>query len=101
MAEGAIGLAEYEQRCRRVQNILKEKGIDILVAFGSESEPQNLIYLANYWPAFETSSVVIPQEGPAVLAIGPETKTYAEDSRVIKRIFQVLEHRESSEQILR
>ena len=97
MAEGAIGLAEYEQRCRRVQNILKEKGIDILVAFGSESEPQNLIYLANYWPAFETSSVVIPQEGPAVLAIGPETKTYAEDSRVIKRIFQVLEHRESSE----
>jgi len=97
MADSAIGLAEYEQRCRRAQKILKERGIDILVAFGSESEPQNLIYLANYWPAFETSCVVIPQEGPAVLAIGPETKTFAEDSRIIKRIFQVLEHRESSE----
>ena len=97
MVKDAIGAAEYEERCRRVQSILEERGIDILVAFGSESEPQNLIYLANYWPAFETSSVVIPREGLPALAIGPETKTFAEDSKIIPRIFQVLEHRESSE----
>jgi Xaa-Pro aminopeptidase len=97
LAVNAIEAFEYQQRCTRVQKILKERGIDVLVVFGSESEPQNLIYLANYWPAFETSSVVIPQEGQAVLAIGPETRTFAEDSKIIKGIFQVLEHRESSE----
>jgi Xaa-Pro aminopeptidase len=97
MAEDGISLAEYEQRVRNVQDILRKRDIDVLVAFGSESEPQNLIYLANYWPAFETSSVVIPREGKPALAIGPETRTFAEDSGVVGKIFQVLEHRESSE----
>jgi Xaa-Pro aminopeptidase len=97
MPNDAISLAEYHERHRNTQRILDSRGIDVLVAFGSESEPQNLIYLANYWPAFETSSVVIPREGAPALAIGPETKTFAEDSGVIKKIFQVLEHRESSE----
>jgi Xaa-Pro aminopeptidase len=97
MAVNAIGVDEYRDRSIRVQDLLKARGIDVLVAFGSESEPQNLIYLANYWPAFETSSVVIPREGAPALAIGPETKTFAEDSGVITKIFQVLEHRESSE----
>jgi Xaa-Pro aminopeptidase len=97
MADEKIGQAEYQDRLKKVQQILKERDLDVLVAFGSESEPQNLIYLANYWPAFETSSVVIPRDGRPVLVIGPETKTFAEDSGVIRNIFQVLEHRESSE----
>ena len=97
MADEKIGQAEYEDRVKRIQQCLKERDLDVLVAFGSESEPQNLIYLANYWPAFETSAVVIPREGPSVLVIGPETRTFAEDSGVIRNIFQVLEHRESSE----
>jgi len=97
MAPNGIGKSEYESRITKIQRVMREKGIDVLVAFGSESEPQNLIYLANYWPAFETASVVVPQEGSPALVIGPETRTYAQDSGVISRIFQVLEHRESSE----
>jgi Xaa-Pro aminopeptidase len=97
MENDGIRLAEYHERHKKVQRILDSRGIDVLVAFGSESEPQNLIYLASYWPAFETSSAVIPREGSAALAIGPETKTFAEDSGVMREIFQVLEHRESSE----
>jgi Xaa-Pro aminopeptidase len=93
----SIGRAEYEERSKRVQEVLRQRGIDVLVAFGSESEPANLMYLANYWPAFETSAVVIPQDGAPALAIGPEAKTFAEDSGIIKNLFQVLEHRESSE----
>src|SRR5208337_1364885 len=97
MSDDKISLAEYEERWRKVQNVLTERGIDVLVVYGSESEPQNLIYLADYWPAFETSAVVIPREGLPALVIGPETKTFAESSGVIKKLFQVLEHRESSE----
>lgn len=92
-----IPLNEYENRIKKIKNILKEKDIDVLVAFGTEAEPQNLIYLANYWPAFETGAVVVPREGSPALVIGPESKTFAEDYSVIKKIFQVLEHRESSE----
>ncbi len=97
MAEVSISRAEYGERCRRVQEVLGQRGIDVLVVFGSESEPANLLYLANYWPAFETGAVVIPREGPPALVIGPEAKAFAEDSGVIQDLFQVLEHRESSE----
>ncbi len=97
MEDEKITQAEYDARLANVQKILKQKDLDVLVVFGSESEPQNLIYLANYWPAFETGAVVIPREGPAALVIGPESKTFAEDSGVLHNIFQILEHRESSE----
>ena len=92
-----IPITEYEERIKKIQNILREKNIDVLVVFGTDSEPQNLIYLSNYWPQFETGSVVVPRDGSPVLVIGPESKTFAEDYSVIKKIFQVIEHRESSE----
>lgn len=92
-----ISITEYEERIKKIQKILMEKNIDVLVVFGTDSEPQNLIYLSNYWPQFETGSVVVPKDGSPVLIIGPEAKTFAEDYSVIKKIFQVIEHRESSE----
>jgi Xaa-Pro aminopeptidase len=97
MVQNGIRESEYKSRVANVQRVMREEGIDILVAFGSESEPQNLIYLADYWPAFETASVVVPQDGLPALVIGPESLTFAQDSGVITTIFQVLEHRESSE----
>jgi len=92
-----IPVEEYQKRILNVQKILKEKDIDIFVTFGSDAEPQNLIYLANYWPAFESGCVVVPVEGDPILVIGPETKTFAQDYSRIPKIRQVLEHRESSE----
>jgi len=92
-----IPLTEYEERIKKIQNILQQRDIDVLVVFGADSEPQNLIYLSNYWPQFETASVVIPRVGSPALIIGPEARTFAEDYSVIKKIFQVIEHRESSE----
>jgi len=92
-----IPITEYEERIKKIQDILNKRDIDVLVVFGSDSEPQNLIYLSNYWPQFETASVVIPRDGSPALVIGPEAKTFAQDSSVIDKIFQVLEHRESSE----
>ena len=92
-----IPLEEYTYRIRKIQQILNERGSDALITFGSESEPQNLIYLSNYWPAFETACVVIPSVGDPVLVIGPETMTFAQDYCKIEKIRQVLAHRESSE----
>ncbi len=88
---------EYEERVSSIRKILEERGIDLLIVFGSESEPQNLIYLSNYWPAFETACVLIPVEGDPVLVIGPESMTFAQDYSKIKKICRVLEHRESAE----
>jgi Xaa-Pro aminopeptidase len=95
--EDKITLDEYKDRIKKVQDVLNERDMDVLVAFGTESEPQNLLYLSNYYPQFETGAVVVPREGEAVLVIGPESKTFARDLSVLEKIFQVLEHRESSE----
>ncbi len=92
-----IPIIEYEERIKNIQNILKQRDIDVLVVFGTDCEPQNIIYLSNYWPQFETSSVVIPKEGKPALVIGPESGTFARDLSVIEKIFRVMEHRESSE----
>ena len=92
-----IPIIEYEERIKNIQNILKQRDIDVLVVFGTYCEPQNIIYLSNYWPQFETSSVVIPKEGKPALVIGPESGTFARDLSVIEKIFRVMEHRESSE----
>ncbi len=92
-----IPVKEYKDRIRKVQEILQERDIDILVTFGSDSEPQNIIYLSNYWPAFETASAVVPAEGEPILVIGPESQTIAKDYSRIDKIRKVLEHRESSE----
>ena len=50
-----IPLSEYRQRIENIQRILKERDIDVLVIFVTDCEPQNLIYLSNYWPQFETA----------------------------------------------
>jgi Xaa-Pro aminopeptidase len=88
---------EYENRIYKIQDTLKKRDIDILVVFGTDCEPQNLIYLSNYWPQFETGAVVIPNEGETALVIGPESETFAREFSTIDKIFKVKEHRESSE----
>jgi Xaa-Pro aminopeptidase len=92
-----IPMAEYQQRIKNIQDILNQRDIDVLVVFGTDCEPQNLIYLSNYWPQFETAAVVVPREGEPALVIGPESGTFAKDLSVIEKIFRVQEHRESSE----
>ena len=92
-----IPITEYKSRINKIQDTLKRRDIDILVVFGTDCEPQNLIYLSNYWPQFETGAVVIPNEGETALVIGPESETFAKEFSTIDKIFKVIEHRESSE----
>ena len=51
----------------------------------------------NYWPAFETASVLVPAEGDPILVIGPESETFAKGWSRIEKMHRILVYRESSE----
>lgn len=92
-----IPLSEFKARIHKVQAELASRGLDAMLTFGNEAEPQFVRYFCDYWPAFETAGVVIPVEGEPVLIIGPESLTYAQVRSKIECIRQVLQFRESSE----
>ena len=92
-----IPKSEFQERARRVQAELAKRGLDALLTFGNEAEPQFVRYLSDYWPAFESAGVLVPVEGASVLLIGPESLTYAQSRSKIDKIRQVLEYRESAE----
>jgi Xaa-Pro aminopeptidase len=92
-----IPRSEFQERIRRVQAELARRGLDALLTFGNEAEPQFVRYFSDYWPAFETAGVLIPVEGEPLLLIGPESLTYAQSRSKIERIRQILQYRESSE----
>ncbi|OIO93806.1 MAG: hypothetical protein AUK03_07680 [Anaerolineae bacterium CG2_30_64_16] len=92
-----IPTSEFQDRIRRVQGELARRGLDALLTFGSEAEPQFVRYLSDHWPAFETAGVLVPVAEEAILLIGPESLTYAQSRSKIAKIRQILEYRESSE----
>ncbi len=92
-----IPKSEFQDRFKRVQKEVAARGLDALLTFGSEAEPQFVRYLSDYWPAFETAGVLVPVEGQPILIIGPETLAYAQGRSKIDSIRQILEYRESSE----
>lgn len=87
---------EYALRVKRTQQLMKEQEIDILLAYGNEAEPQYQRYYCDYWPSFESSGVIMAQEGDALLLIGPESMTYAKDRSRISEIRRLAAFRESS-----
>ena len=88
--------SEFSTRASNIQVKMIEYDIDVLLAFANEAEPQFVRYLSNYWPSFETAAVVLGQEGPPILIIGPESLTYASDRSKITEIRRVQSFRESS-----
>ena len=56
--------------CRRFRKAMEREGLDLLLAFGTESEPAFVRYLSGYWPNFETAAVMIPRAGDPVLITG-------------------------------
>ncbi|MCK9329179.1 MAG: Xaa-Pro peptidase family protein [Candidatus Cloacimonetes bacterium] len=88
--------SEFSERFRRIQSEMKENGVDVLLVFGNEAEPQFLRYLSDYWPSFETGGVLLGQDGDPILLIGPESLTYAKDHSRISRILRIQSFRESS-----
>lgn len=88
---------EFAMRVKKTQAAMDAAGLDILLTYGNEAEPQYVRYYSNYWPSFESAMVMIPKEGEAVLLIGPESETLARYWSQIPRIERIKILRESSE----
>ncbi len=87
----------FTKRIIDTQEMMKKQGLDLVLTYGNEAEPQFVRYYCNYWPSFETAGVLIPQEGEPILLIGPESFTYASSVSKITAIRKLLVFRESSE----
>lgn len=92
-----IPRSEFRERIATVQAELARRGLDAMLTFANEAEPQFVRYFSDYWPAFETAAVAIPVEGEPMLIVGPESLTFAQSRSKIEGIRQVLQYRESSE----
>lgn len=88
---------EFERRWKKVVEGVREKGIDVLIAHSNEADFANVRYLSDYWPIFETAGVAISKTGKLALLIGPESETFAKDRSKIKKIYKILQYRESAE----
>jgi Xaa-Pro aminopeptidase len=97
MSINAISNLEFRERVERVQALMRQVGMDVLLAFSTESEPAYVRYLSDYWPSFETAAVLLPSKGEPLLLIGPESLTYAQARSKIDRVVQLRDFRESSQ----
>ncbi len=88
---------DYRERILKVQQELRHRGLDALIVHSTESEFANVLYLSNHWPVFETSGVIVPSEGDAILLIGAEAESFAQGRSKIKKIRKMFEYRESAE----
>ena len=88
---------EFEKRIKTTQAAMETAGLDILLTYGNEAEPQYVRYYSDYWPSFESAMVLIPKAGDAILLIGPESETLARYWSKIHRIERIKVLRESSE----
>ncbi|MEI6385736.1 MAG: Xaa-Pro peptidase family protein [Spirochaetota bacterium] len=87
---------EFVARAGQVRTLMAERGIDLLLAYGNEAEPQFVRYLSDYWPSFETAGVLLGMSGDPILLIGPESATFAADRSRVSRILRIQSFRESS-----
>jgi len=89
--------AEFAQRQRRTQELVKEAGLDAVIVHSNEADFANVRYLSDYWPLFESAGVFVPAEGPLVLLIGPESETFARSRTKVPEVRKLVEYREPAE----
>jgi len=81
----------------KAQELVRERGLDVLLVNSNEAEFANVRYFSNYWPIFEIAGVVIPPRGEPTLLIGPESQTFATDRSRIARVRLMTEYREPAD----
>ena len=74
---------EFALRRARLREELDSAGMDALVAYSDQHATfgqQNARYLFDYQPHFEACLVVVPREGEAFIATGPESEAFVRSS---------------------
>jgi len=92
-----IPRSEYFERVKNVQDAMEQEDLDLLLAFGTESEPAFVRYLSGYWPNFETAAVLIPRVGEPVLITGPESVRYGAHFNQLNQMIRVMDFRSSAQ----
>src|SRR5699024_7661117 len=89
--------AEFAKRVNEAQKLVKETGLDAMIANSNEADFANVRYFSDYWTLFERAGVFIPARGEAALLSGPESVEYARDRSKIAKTHQMVEYRESAD----
>lgn len=87
----------YLQRVKRMQELARENGYDVIIIASDEAEPANVRYFTGYVPKFETTAIMIPAVGEATLLIGPESEALVKVNSKLPRYEKLLEFRETSD----
>lgn len=69
--------SEYYDRVKRLQEAMAKADLDAVLCYANACTYQNVRYLTNYWPLFETGGVLVPREGPPKVLIGGEAPGFA------------------------
>jgi Xaa-Pro aminopeptidase len=89
--------SEYRERVARAAQSVRERGLDLMVVSGTESDYANVRYFSGFWPLFERAGAVISASGEAALMVGPESRVFASDVSQISKIFVLSEFREPAD----
>jgi Xaa-Pro aminopeptidase len=76
----AVPAEEYPQRWARVQYLMEQEKLDLLVAYADDRAtfgPAHARWLANFPVHFEPVCILLFPQGPPVMLCGPETRDYA------------------------
>jgi Xaa-Pro aminopeptidase len=88
-----IPAAEYPERWRKVQQMMVEEGLDVLIAYGDDRQtygPAHVRWLTDFPVMFEPVLVLFQQSGNPIMLCGPESDEYARlrsqvsDARVLQ-----------------
>lgn len=75
-----IPLEEYRERWRKVQAMMTQQQLELLVAYADDRAvfgPAHARWLANFPVHFEPVCILLPRQGEPVLLCGPESDQYA------------------------
>jgi Xaa-Pro aminopeptidase len=75
-----IPASEYPERWKKVQELMAEQDLDILVAYADDRAtfgPAHARWLANFPVHFEPAFILMPRQGQPVMLVGPESDHYA------------------------
>lgn len=88
---------EYKERIAKAAELIRKKGLDVMVVASTESDYANARYFSGFWPLFERAGVAISATGDAALLVGPESAIFAKDFGKIDKVFVLKEFRESAD----
>lgn len=62
--------SEFHERVARLQQKMRQKGIDLVVCYSNTLDPGHVRYLSDFFGINESSAVVVPADGEPVVCVG-------------------------------